>query len=74
MKFDDALKLFRHGTNLTRLVWNDPKQFVILEDGTFKKEITSESTGRFKYISLPYSFTHEDLLAKDWEVTRQPTT
>jgi len=75
MKFDDALKLLRRGVKMTRLVWEDPKQYVKLKEGIFRKEMKMHGKykvgGKYKYVSLACTFSHEDLLAKDWEITRQ---
>ena len=67
MDFANALTMFHHGVNMTRLVWADPKQSVYLEEGIFKKTIRLNE----KYTTVAYSFSHEDLLAEDWEITRQ---
>ena len=66
MTFDNALKMLRQGVNLTRLEWEDPKKFVQIDERMFT--VTMDI---YNYRPIPYSFSHEDLLASDWEVTRQ---
>jgi len=73
MTFDNALKLLRQGVALTRMKWEDSKQFVFLKDGLFRKEMKI-NCGKYEYNHLPYNFSSEDLLANDWEVTRQQIT
>jgi len=69
MTFDNALKMFRQGVNMTRLDWADAKQSVYLEERIFKKTVRVYAD-QIKYSTIAYSFSNEDLLAKDWEVTR----
>ena len=66
MRFDDALKVLRQGVLVTRTEWEDPKKFIEIDDGTFT--ITIEE---YNYRPIPYTFSHTDLLAGDWEVKRQ---
>jgi hypothetical protein len=66
MTFDNALKLLRQGVGMTRLDWENPKEIIRVDEDMFTKAMDI-----YNYHPIPYSFSHADLLASDWEVTRQ---
>ena len=67
MGFDQALKMFRQGHELTRTEWNDPGMVVNLkEQMLWRYEPHHLYTG----VHMPWRPSVSDVLAEDWELVR----
>ena len=66
MGFDQALKMFRQGHELTRTEWDDPDMAVNLKE----QMLWRYEDHQHRKMHLPWRPKVSDVLAEDWELVR----